>query len=111
MIWPIFFFSKVASSLSKHVKWLAVVTAFITWILGLIEWAVKTVCMQISNALASINVDAFQNVALASLDWISYANAVVPISEFATLFGLFCTAWLTVILVRWVKSFIPTIGN
>lgn len=111
MIWPVIFFSKVANALAKNGRFVALFVAFIAWATSLIDAIVNVVLTQIRDAILSIDVSAFQSVSIASLEWIGYANAILPVSEFVILLGLYVTAWLTVILIRWIKSFVPTIAN
>ena len=45
---------------------------------------------------------------IASIETI---NGIIPLSEFITMFAAYGVAWGIVLLVRWVKSFIPTVSN
>lgn len=111
MIWPIIFFSKIVNALAKNSKWVALITAFLIWVNDLIDKTVTFVMSQLLDLIASIDVSSLQNVSLSGLEYIGYANAIFPISEAVTLSTTYVTAWLIVIIIRWVKSFVPTLAN
>lgn len=90
---------------------LAAIVTFVVWITEIIDMAISAVLNQIVEAFNSLDLSAFQSVSLASLEYIGYANAILPVSEFVVLLSLYVTAWLTIIIIRWVKSFIPTVAN
>ena len=68
----------------------------------------------LNYALAQINAldtSAFSNAAFASVAGISYANAVFPLSEAISIWTALGTACGIVIVIRWIKSFVPTVSN
>ncbi len=52
-----------------------------------------------------------QHANFAGLDMIAYVNGVFPLSETIGCITIYTTAWLIVLAIRWLKSFIPTMGN
>ena len=68
----------------------------------------------LNYALAQINAmdtTAFSNASFASVVGISYANAVFPLSEAISIWTALGTACGIVVVIRWIKSFIPTVSN
>lgn len=81
--------------------------AVVLWINSLFIGALNL----LASKLATIDVSWLKPAALSSIQWIGYFNAIYPLSETAIMFGAYLTAWLVIIIVRWVKSFIPTVAN
>lgn len=104
-------FFKLMRHLAKNSKWVASAFAFCLWVKGLIDQAVLVVISQITQAINSLDLGAFTNVNLAGVSMIGVANAILPISEFVTLLAVYLTIWSTVIIIRWIKSFVPTVAN
>jgi len=111
MHWPVIFFNNIINYLAKYQKFCAAVFAFLLWAVGFIDMFIRATIQQIVDAFLSIDTEAFSNVSLSLIEWIGYANAILPLSEFVVLMVAYSTAWLTVIIVRWIKSFVPTIAN
>jgi hypothetical protein len=111
MAWPIFYFTKLASGASKHSTLIAALVAFFLWITDVITNTIVAVLEQIAALIISLDVSSFQDVSLASIEYIGYINAFFPVSEFVVLVTLYTVAWVTVILIRWIKSFVPTVAN
>jgi hypothetical protein len=111
IIWPLEFFAKLLDYCAKHVRWIGLAMAFLAWVTGFIKACITDTLTRLSGYLDAINLDNFQNVSFATLELVGYANAIVPISEFITLMTAYLVAWLTVITVRWIKSFVPTVAN
>ncbi|MBB5349877.1 hypothetical protein HNR46_000098 [Haloferula luteola] len=65
----------------------------------------------IIDRLDAIDTTAFSNASFASVAGIGIANAVFPLSEAITMWSALFTAMLAIIVIRWVKSFIPTVSN
>lgn len=111
MSWALVYFGKVLNHLGRYSKGWAILTAFIAFITGGIPALVSLVMQQIGQLIASLAIDELGNVSFAGLEYISFVNAVFPLSEFVVLMGIYCTAWVTVIVIRWAKSFVPTMAN
>ena len=79
------------------------------WFFGLVKKGFDFIKQSISESAAIIST--FGNVSLSSIPGIGYVNAVIPLSEMVALLVTFYSLWLLIILIRWVKSFIPTIAN
>ena len=63
------------------------------------------------NQVSALDTSAFSNAAFALVAGIGYANAVFPLSEFVNIWTSVFTAAGIVLVIRWVKSFIPTVAN
>jgi hypothetical protein len=111
MIWPQEFFFKLMRHLAKNSKFIASAFAFCLWVKGLIDQAVIIVISQIKQAIDTLDLAVFSNVNLGGVSMIGVANAILPISEFVTVLGVYLTIWSTVIIIRWIKSFVPTVAN
>ena len=111
MTWPLLFFTKIAQHLSKFGKFFAMILAFFLWLIDFIEMVITATISQIVASIESLDLSQFSNISLTSIEYISYANAVLPITEFVVLFTAYVTAWLTVVIIRWIKSFVPTVSN
>lgn len=111
MSWAIVYFKKILDHLAKNTGAVTIITTFIAWLTGTIPALITSAVTSITNALASFNIEAFSNSNFAGLDFIGYVNAVFPLSEFVYLCGIYVTAWVVIIGLRWLKSFVPTIGN
>ncbi len=111
MIWPVVFFGKVINHLGRYSKGWAIVTAFVAWITGIIPVLVTTVMNQIQQLFATLTFSQFQNIDFSAMASIGLINAVLPLSEMLTVITIYTTMWITVIVIRWIKSFVPTIAN
>jgi hypothetical protein len=109
--WFLQFSVDLASWAGKYLKLILMIFTFILWITNLVDLAITAVFSQIINYISSLDVSAFTNVSLSSIEFVGYVNAIIPVSEFVVLMGLYFSAWLLVILIRWIKSFVPTIAN
>lgn len=108
---PILVLNVIVNYLAKHAKAAALVVAFLLWFNNFIEWIFNVVVAQLKELASSLDVAALQGASFANLEWIGYVNAVVPVSEFVTLGGVYTTAVIVIILIRWLKSFVPTLSN
>jgi hypothetical protein len=63
------------------------------------------------DTINAMDTSMFSNAAFASVQGIAYANAVFPLSEFVTIWTAVFAAAAGIILIRWVKSFVPTVAN
>ena len=111
MIWPIIFFSKILNHLGRFSAAWAMFCGFLAWILGVIDALVTVVMDQLTALFNSFSTSGLGNVNFATVENIGLVNALFPLSEFITMCGIYVTAWVTVIIIRWVKSFVPTMAN
>lgn len=111
MIYPLIWLGKAAQHLSKNSKVAAFGAGFVAWITGFIDGLITATIEQLYHFFQNIITDQFTDITLTTIDYIAYANAVLPLSEFVVLMGIYVTAWVTVICIRWVKSFVPTVAN
>lgn len=110
-IWPTSFFWKVLTHLSNHTKGWAIFVGFLAFITGGIPALVTSAISWMANELINLTWSELMNADLSTIEYIGYVNAVLPVTEFVYLLGVYCTAWAVVIMVRWVKSLIPTASN
>ena len=67
---------------------------------------------KITGWLTSITQTAWPEVQAAEISSVlALANAVFPLSYAITVFSSLYLLWGIVLLVRWIKSFVPTIAN
>ncbi len=95
----------------KAKKYGGVLCAAILWLCGTIQYCISEVLSSFAGMLTSIDTQAFRNVSFGSIEYVGYVNAFIPVSEFIGLMSIYLTIWATVILLRWIKSFIPTMAN
>lgn len=111
LFWPLVFFGKVLNHLGRFSRGWLILTTFLLWFFGVIEKCVKTVIEQIGVLIESLSFDQMGNADFTIIDGIGYVNAVFPLTEFIGYVTIYATAWLIVIIVRWIKSFVPTVAN
>lgn len=84
------------------------VVGFITWITDLVIGAIDQVTLWIDQFVAanwpSLDMGAFSETA-------SVANVIFPLSEMISIYSSLYLLWAIVLLIRWVKSFVPTMAN
>lgn len=114
-------FNSMVETGHKILKAVATVAAMTVWLSGLI---MSVIAGMIDDLLARItefdastleakgvDLESFANAAIASVHWIGYVNAIIPLTEMILLTGAYFTGWTALIALRWIKSFIPTIAN
>jgi len=92
-------------------KAVGVLVAFVVWAGLLVERVVSATLSEVIDKLSAIKLEQVKATAMAGQEWIGYVNAVVPLSEMLTLLVAYFAACLTVVSIRWLKSFIPTLSN
>lgn len=107
----VYWLVEVSKILGRAVPFFASVVGFFTLIYDLGEQIVVGGLNYLLGLVSSIDTSAFSNASFATVAGIGYANAVFPLSEFVTIWTAVISAKLVVLLIRWVKSFIPTIAN
>ncbi|NWK54251.1 hypothetical protein HW115_01405 [Verrucomicrobiaceae bacterium N1E253] len=86
----------------------AAITGFITWITDLVVSGMDQITIWIQQ-LTEANWPSLDVSGLSEVGGI--ANTIFPITETITIFGSLYALWGIVLLIRWVKSFVPTIAN
>ncbi|HET6406449.1 MAG TPA: hypothetical protein VFG14_01100 [Chthoniobacteraceae bacterium] len=107
----IYWLQKAAETLGKISPIAGTILGFIAWTYNIIEIVIIGTIDFIADKLTALDVSAFSNANFASLQWIGYLNAVFPLSEYLAILSAYYVAWGVVVLIRWVKSFVPTMGN
>lgn len=107
----IYWLQKAAEILGKIAPIAGTILGFIAWLYNLIEVVIIGTIDFITAKLAEIDTSAFSNANFASLQWIGYLNAVFPLSEYLAILSAYYIAWGVVVLIRWIKSFVPTVAN
>lgn len=110
-MWPTQFFFKLIYWLSRNTKMVAIVSGFIFWLVGFIDAAVTSVITTISTLITALSFDGLGNVALTTVQWIGYFNAVIPLTEGIALLTVYYSILISVAIIRWTKSFVPTVSN
>lgn len=111
MIWPLLFFWKFANWAAKNGKGVSLSVAFLLWVNNVIDNVIAVTVDGVAMGLKLINLDAFANVNLATLPYIGFINGVFPLTEFVQMGTIFVAACVALVVIRWVKSFVPTIAN
>lgn len=112
--WPVAFFDKILVAINRFTKPIAVFLALIIWADGFLQNAVISFFDTFTAVFTSASYDGISapgSVSFGAIEYIGYINAFMPISEFVGLLGVYLTAWTGVIMMRWIKSLIPTISN
>lgn len=107
----IYWLQMAAQTLAKIVPGVATLLGFIAWLYNIVEIVLVSGIDYLTQKLAEIDTSSFSDANFNSLQWIGYLNAVFPLSEYLGILSAYFTAWGCVVLVRWVKSFFPTIAN
>jgi len=106
-----FFFAAITDKIQLmfNTAWAVMYAAWsivlVMFSLGL--WAVQ----QISESLADIDLQAIKAGSASMLQYGAFINRFIPLTEGAALSILVFNVWLAVTILRWIKSFIPTISN
>lgn len=98
-------FGKLLSSvfLAIFKNWQVILGVF----LALLIWALNTA----ATAIASIDLTTVPKPAVVLLQYYTFMNRFLPLTEaFAGIVIIF-NIWLFVTTLRWIKSFVPTISN
>jgi len=103
--------SNVGRSVMSFVPVLGSVLGFLAWFYELGETVLVGGLNFISDRINAIDTSAFSNASFAVVAGIGYANAVFPLSETVTIWASLATACITIAIIRWVKSVIPTVSN
>ena len=84
------------------------VTGFITWFTQVIIDGIDKVALILLEIVNSkwptVDLSIIRTIA-------SIANAFFPLVESLTCFGVLYVFWALVLIVRWIKSFTPTLSN
>ncbi len=103
--------SRVGESALKAIPFFGSAFGFVVLILDIGERVLVAGINFATSSVNAIDTSAFSNVSFAAITGIAYANAVFPLSEFVSIWTAVFTAAGSVIVIRWVKSFIPTVSN
>lgn len=111
MAWAVVYFGKMLNHLGRYSRGWAIFCAFCAWLVGAIDSLVGAAVAQVTSLFASFSTTGMGSVDFAGLEYIGHVNAIIPLDHFAVILGIYVTAWITVIIIRWIKSFVPTIAN
>jgi len=111
LLWPVQYFGKLLQYASDNSSGIGLVIGALSFLTGFIPNLISSGMAYIAQRLTLLAIGELGNVNLAALDYVAYANAILPITEFVYLMGVYLVAWLVVISIRWVKSLIPTVSN
>lgn len=103
--------SKVGESAARLIPVVGTITGFVTLIFDLGEKIVAGGFNFALERLDAIDTSAFANATYGAIAFIGYGNAVFPLDEAMSIGAALITACTTVAVIRWVKSFIPTLSN
>lgn len=82
------------------------------WVFLCAVWAVTVWAVtQIRDSFANIDLHQLEAPLATQLEYFLFINRFIPVVE-AFAGALLCfELWLLVVIIRWVKSFIPTLSN
>jgi hypothetical protein len=107
----IFWFREVRDYVAKVVPFVASVLAFVAWCYNAIEVMIVAAFNTIKGKILSLDTSWMQSADFGVLDGIAVINSFAPVSETIGLLSALFAFKLVIYLVRWVKSFIPTVAN
>jgi hypothetical protein len=104
--------------LNRITDWLARTERFFSVVLATVIWGVnaylgvfRDAWAMIQSKIGEADPSAIGTANFSILEGVGYVNAVFPLDEVIGLYSIYFTAWLCLITIRWVKSFIPTVAN
>ena len=103
--------AKVGESAARLIPGIGTVVGFVTLIFDLGETMLAGGLNYLLTQINSMDTSAFSNASFALVVGIGYGNAVFPLDEAITIGTALATACGTIVVIRWVKSFIPTVSN
>jgi len=103
--------ARVGESALKAIPFFGSAVGFIALIFDIGERVLVGGINFLISSVNSIDTSLFSNAAFGAVSGISYANAVFPLSEFVTIWTSVFTGAAAVLVIRWVKSFVPTVAN
>lgn len=107
----LYWLNRAAALLGKYGWFCGGAAGLIFWFYDVLEIAVEAGLTYILSKISDLELQQLQGVTFATLEWVGYANGILPLSEMLVLCGVYLTAWGTLLGIRWIKSFIPTIAN
>lgn len=106
-----YFLIKVAQWLWDQKTMVLAVFAFFLWVTDIAQKVVIAGFYKIFELISNIDLSQLQEADFATLEYIGVGNALLPLSEMAALSVIYYTLWTSLIALRWMKSFLPTIAN
>lgn len=103
--------SRVGSSIVGATPLVGSLLGFLTLIYNVGESMVVGALNYATASIDAINTSAFGNATFAGITFIGYGNAVFPLEEAVSIWAAVGTACLSIALIRWIKSVIPTVSN
>ena len=107
----IFYLLEISKQIANMLPVISTIVGFFAWLYNFIELVLIGTMTWMMDKLNSVDTSAFSGVTLSTIEYIGYVNAVIPLSEMLGVLSAYYTAWITIILVRWAKSFVPTVAN
>lgn len=111
---PTYALIKVFEWVWKMRTTLIVMMGFLLWVTKIIQTLVVAGFHSIFQMINDIDFNTIEQLEppeVANLELIGFVNALFPLAECMALLSIYYTLWLSIITLRWVKSFIPTIAN
>jgi len=106
-----FWLQDALNKLARVVPFVSTILAFFAWAYSIVEVLIVGVLNLIKNQIASLDLSMLGGANFAEWAWIGYVNALFPLSEAIGILGAYYTAWMSIIILRWIKSFVPTMAN
>lgn len=107
----VYWLVEVSKILGKALPFFGSVVGFITLVYDLGEKMLVGGLNFFISQLNTIDTSMFSNASFASVAGIGYCNAVFPLSEAIAIWTALGACFVTILILRWVKSFIPTVAN
>ena len=103
--------SRIGEAAIKLIPFVGTTGGLVVWIFDIGERVIAGGLNYAINQLSAMDTSAFSNASFGVIAGIGYANAVFPLAEFASIWTAVFTAAGLVLLIRWIKSCIPTVSN
>lgn len=103
--------SGVGTAAARLITWLGSGMSLVTWVFDIGEKMLAGGLNFMIDRLSTLDTSLFSKAAFATVAGIGYANAVFPLAEFVNIWTAVFTGISVVLIIRWVKSFIPTMAN
>jgi hypothetical protein len=106
-----FWLSEAGRLLSNWAPGFGLVSAVFVFVTDTINRVVGAGLTFVGEKIDQLDLTALKGAQFTTIQAIGYANAIFPLSEALNVLGAYFAAVCIVFLIRWVKSFIPTVAN
>lgn len=101
----------VGDLLGKWAAPMATVTTALGIVFGPLALVLNTAIDSVMSLFDTIDTSVFDHCDFSTIEMISTVNSIFPVDEFITFAYAYFTAWVILLVIRWIKSVIPTVAN